>query len=198
MLSLSQLAWSQQKPTLYAGLQQQLSLHRLSFRLSLMPTASLEVRRHTLAAAPVLLIREFPDATHELVRLSGLQLSYQYMLSAREQKKLRFYAEAVGKSQFFKDSWTSNYWDEAKQAYVDSPQEARELLLEAYAGLGLRYQLSPRLFLQSSSMAGYGISRLTRSGSSPVNSDNSIDYRAYKDGGLVFAINLGLHLRLNK
>ena len=172
-LSLAQAGWCQQKSIPFAALQHQLSLHRLTFRLSTIPMAGVQHQRHSFAAGPVILLKESFAVNHHYPKLSGLQLTYQYLLASDEEAKFRLYAELSSKGQLFTEKWYSNYWDENLQQYRDVEQKSRELLLEGYAGIGLRYQALPRLYIQSSGLAGYGFSDQQRKGNAPNSLDNS-------------------------
>lgn len=197
-LCFAQSGWCQLKPVVYAGLQHQLSLHRLTLRLSAAPMAGIQHKRHFLGGGPVILIKEFSADTDNFPRLSGGQLSYQYLLTARDDKKLRIYTELISKAQIFKENWQSNYWDESLQQYQDTKQESRELLVENYAGIGMRYQLLSRLHLQTSAALGYWFSDLQRKGNSFSSTENKLDYRPYDNQDLCYAIHMGVYYKLKK
>lgn len=196
-LCFAHAGWSQQRPAVIGGFQQQLSLHRLIFRLGASPYIGVQQKRSTANIGPLFLLREFPDATHEGIKLTGAQVSYQYLLSA-ENKKWRLYADFIAKGQVFNESWQSNSWDEAGQLYVDHSQKSREMMWEGYAGLGVRYQLHPCLYLQGSGTLGYSISQLKYAAGSPANPAPYYDYRPYEDRDLAYAINLGLFFKLKE
>lgn len=197
-LIISSPAWSQETGKGFTGLLNQISVQQQTYRWTLSPIGGISLQRHQLSAGPVIFMADFSGAVDYLPRLTGLQLHYRYFLSSNQDKDFRVFAEFISKAQRIKESWTSNYWNEQTQQYLDAQQGSKELLWQNFAGIGAQYSFHPRLFLQLSTGVGYSLSGLTRTGISPDSSDALYDYRPYDERTMAFAMSLGIYLSLGQ
>lgn len=189
-------AWCQDKSKAFIGLLNQGSIQRQTYHWSLSPMAGMQWQRHQLAAGPIIILKDFSGGLEDLPRLTGIQANYRYFLKPSAEKPLRMFAEFISKAQFINESWTSNYWNPDTQVYQDVEQGSREQLWQNFAGLGVQYRLKPKILMQLSAGAGYSISRLKKTGSSPDINDQNFDYRTYAPKSMVYALNYTLYILL--
>lgn len=196
VLLLAHPAQSQEQPKVIVGLHNQFIKQQHAYRWNFMPMAGWQQQRHQLTAGPVLLMKDFSGAIHFLPRLTGLQLAYRYQLTQDEHKAIKVFAEVTSSLQRIQERWTSNYWHEEEQRYLDVEQGSRELLWQSFAGIGAKYALHPSLHLHTSAGLGYSSSGLKKIGTSPNSNDNVFDYRQYDARSMSYSLSLGLFLIL--
>ena len=193
---LSLVALGQKPYSVFAGVQNQLSLQRLTYRWSISPTATLQIKHQQLMAGPVILLKDYSGTAAAKAGLNGAFLTYRYLINRNPGHKLNVFAEASTKAQWLKEDWVSNYWHTEEQQYKDVALGSRELLWGNYLGIGVQLKVLPRFIVHTSGALGYNISRLKFKGSSPSVADNNVDYRGYGSTGLSYAVSVGIALQL--